>query len=778
MLNRLCMNCFEVKGNYEVCPHCGHVEGTMPEQAYCLAPGTLLENGRYIIGMPIGFGGFSIIYKAYDRQLVRIFAMKEFYPSGLVARAFGNTELSMLSDETKEEYEKSKHIFLQEAEMIGKFEKENDIIKVFNYFEENKTAYIIMEYIEGMLLKDYMEQNPRLSVDSAGGITLMIIEAVKKVHAMNIIHRDISPDNIFLTKDNGIKLFDFGNAKIIDQGQEVSSPVIKPGYTPPEQYRKNEKQGFYTDIYAIGVIFYEMLTGEKVIEASDRFVKDELKKPTELGITLEPNIERAIMKALAVDIEYRFKKVDHFQEAILNKRVVEFPEVEKKKKKLRKTLTAVFLTAAVFSVAIGIQVFFTLFHSKGPLQVTLEEDTISVWVPVEEDSMETVTLTNESVEEDRIVQERDIFHDVIETVSVFLTDKEFEDNANITVQVVPIKQLEYEKAYEDAMEGKSEKELPVLFSTDYFTKDYKNTYADLGNLYESLNKEDYYFLQNYKEYFPTEKEIPMGFDTLFLYMRRQVKMKGTAFEKTAMGSTEVDLVKDILDRADEVSSLADFVGWDHRQFANTFYLLNKDIVFGKSMKMDAIIEYAKIIRNMQEEVKDKHGGEMSEKWFDSYDSDLAGIISDSTLLKSDNGVITAAKGNYEMKLLTKEGKSLAVFKDIYAINEDATENQKNAAMRLLAYMLTGNAQSLHYQQHKRAFPVLQETFQSYMDSESQFKELMKVPMLDLGTDFDSMIVDGKRHGMLYRTNLDLQENIFGKKTLSSDQVEQYLSDYE
>lgn len=153
MANQLCFQCFKVKGEYEVCPHCGYKEGTAAKQACQLAPGTVLS-GRYIIGTSIGFGGFGITYKAYDTVLGIVVAIKEFYPAGLVSRAAGEVKIGIFSGDKEAEFKRQLARFLEEARNMAIFSKEKDIVNVFDFFEENQTAYIIMEFIEGQLLKE------------------------------------------------------------------------------------------------------------------------------------------------------------------------------------------------------------------------------------------------------------------------------------------------------------------------------------------------------------------------------------------------------------------------------------------------------------------------------------------------------------------------------------------------------------------------------------------------------------------------------------------------
>ena len=144
MASELCLNCFSVKGKYDVCPYCGYAEHTPPKQAHYLTPGTILYN-QYIVGTAVGDGGFGITYKCYDTILGVIVAIKEFYPAGLVNRAPGEKKTGVLSGEKEAEYNVQLKRFLMEAKNTAQFEQAKDIVNVYNYFEENGTAYIVME---------------------------------------------------------------------------------------------------------------------------------------------------------------------------------------------------------------------------------------------------------------------------------------------------------------------------------------------------------------------------------------------------------------------------------------------------------------------------------------------------------------------------------------------------------------------------------------------------------------------------------------------------------
>ena len=359
MASELCMNCFSVKGQYEVCPFCGYVEGTKPKQPHYLTPGTILAN-HFIVGNAIGFGGFGITYKCFDTTLGVVVAVKEFYPAGLVNRAPGECSVGLLSGDKQNQYQAQLKRFLMEAQSIAQFGKAKDIVNVYDFFEANNTAYIIMEYVDGVLLKDYLERQGRMEPEVALNVIHPIIEAVKKIHAKGIIHRDISPDNIFISDERNVKIFDFGAAQLNDSSEGMAGEkIIKVGYSAPEQYRDKSKQGFFTDIYSVGAILYQMVTGIKPMEATEREFKDSLKSPAELGVDIEPNIDRAIMEAMAVRPELRFQSIQQLEDALESKRMAEYPKVKQKKRRRRRNWT---ISLGIRFGVSGCSRFYTFFY--------------------------------------------------------------------------------------------------------------------------------------------------------------------------------------------------------------------------------------------------------------------------------------------------------------------------------------------------------------------------------------------------------------------------------
>lgn len=334
-LHNICFHCFQVKGEFEVCPHCGFMEGTTPNEPYLLYPGTILEE-RYLIGTILGIGGFGVTYRAWDGKLGIVVAIKEFYPCGLVNRIPGEQNVMLFSGEKQKSFAIQLERFVEEAKNMAKFNGDKNIVNVYDFFQANHTAYIVMEYLEGMTLKEYIaNKSGRLSQADALALITGVLEAVKTIHKKDVIHRDISPDNIFILKDQRVKLLDFGAARFSteDNKELTQSTVIKMGYAPIEQYRSNMKQGIWTDIYAIGATLYKIVTGVTPEESVDRVEKDLLIRPSKQGASIDLYVEKAIMKAMAVKPEMRFKSVEQMQAALEMRVLVDYPEEELKKEK-------------------------------------------------------------------------------------------------------------------------------------------------------------------------------------------------------------------------------------------------------------------------------------------------------------------------------------------------------------------------------------------------------------------------------------------------------------
>ena len=314
-----CYGCFEIlEKKQETCPYCGYVEGTPPEEAVHMEPGTLLSE-RYIVGKVIGYGGFGVTYIGWDSRLEKRVAIKEYMPSEFSTRMPGRSQVSIFGGVKKDQFDSGLKKFVEEAKRLSKFQKEEGIVKIYDCISENDTAYIIMEYLEGETLSELLKREKVLSERDAIDILTPIMNSLEAVHEEGIIHRDIAPDNIFITKDGKVKLIDFGAARFATTSYSRSlTVIIKPGYSAEEQYRSKSDQGPYTDVYSLAATLYKMITGETPPDALERRAKienakkDILQEPHKLNKNISLVTENAILNALNIRIEDRTPTVQKF----------------------------------------------------------------------------------------------------------------------------------------------------------------------------------------------------------------------------------------------------------------------------------------------------------------------------------------------------------------------------------------------------------------------------------------------------------------------------------
>lgn len=307
-----CLGCMETYSDeLNICPHCGYVENSMPEEAIHMIPGTILH-GQYIIGRVVGYGGFGVTYIAWDTVLEKRVAIKEYLPSEFSTRMPGKPQLTVFNGDKAQQFNDGLKKFLDEARRLAKFQDEQGIVKIYDCFEENGTAYIIMEYLEGVTLGEFLKENGTLPEKVAIQMMMPIMKSLRTVHQAGIIHRDIAPDNIMISTDSQIKLIDFGAARYATTSHSRSlTVIIKPGYSPEEQYRSRGDQGPHTDVYAVGAVLYKMITGKTPPDAMERRAyfengkKDMLDPPSKYCKTISKNVENAILNAMNVRIEDR-----------------------------------------------------------------------------------------------------------------------------------------------------------------------------------------------------------------------------------------------------------------------------------------------------------------------------------------------------------------------------------------------------------------------------------------------------------------------------------------
>lgn len=287
----------------------------MEENLHCLRKGTRLI-GRYTIERVLGQGGFGITYLGIDELHEKKVAIKEFFPQGIVTRNIEYEDaVTVTFVGEKDNYNKGKEKFLKEARIMARFSKDEGIVKAQDFFEINNTAYIVMEYLEGITLKQYLRENERIEPEELLELFVPLIESLDEIHSQGLIHRDISPNNIMVLLGGKIKLMDFGAARdYTDFGEKSLSLILKPGYAPPEQYQTHGVQGPWTDIYALCATMYKCLTGENPPDAIERVMDDNLKEISEFGIPVSKQMEETIIKGMSISARNRYQNIEEFCE--------------------------------------------------------------------------------------------------------------------------------------------------------------------------------------------------------------------------------------------------------------------------------------------------------------------------------------------------------------------------------------------------------------------------------------------------------------------------------
>lgn len=483
-----CFACYkEYDDSYQVCPHCGSVEINKPKEPIHLVPGTILAN-RYVLGQAVGSGGFGIVYSAWDLKLETIVAVKEFFVSRLVTRAEGLKNL-IITRKSLEEFEYRKERFLAEARNMAKFGSHRSIPNVFEFFEENNTAYIVMELLRGVALNDYLNQSGgKIDVDFALMIANEVGNALKSLHAQNIVHRDVAPDNIYICagKEIKVKLMDLGAAKLADSTDDVIDIILKPGYSPTEQYDNSKNIGPWTDTYALGATLYVMLTGVKPDESTNRKIADEVVPPHLLNPLISENLSNAIMKAIAVEKHMRFKTVQEFLSAINGERKIVPLEREKKRKYFKR---AIGIAAACVTLVAGSFFVYNAYVDKQEAQ-HLDPADIVVWFSVSEGSSE---------------------EDAMRAIKADFEQK----HEGVVMEVVAIPEAEYENRLREAAEqGK----LPTLFESSNLSEDILNRAKDLDRVLASDQFKNAMFLNQYDNYYHNKKQIPLAIEVPVAYV--------------------------------------------------------------------------------------------------------------------------------------------------------------------------------------------------------------------------------------------------------------------
>lgn len=322
MGKRICYGCMREMESH-VCPHCGWTEEQNNER-HQLPVGTLL-GGKYLIGRALGQGGFGITYLGLEVNLNMVVCVKEFYPSNTVNRDSSQSMVVNCNTQTMEaSYATSRERFIREAKSLARFRDVPQIVSIYEFFQMNNTAYMVMEFVAGVDMVKYLRQRGgRLPMDQVLQLLQPVMVALTKVHDANLIHRDISPDNIMIQPNGEAKLLDFGAARSVDNPDmeqmltHSTEAIIKNGFAPMEQYASRGSLGPWTDVYAMSATIYYCLTGKVLENAPMRMLEGgELDWSNAVGVSER---QKAILEqGLALNIKERVPSIRALMEALFD----------------------------------------------------------------------------------------------------------------------------------------------------------------------------------------------------------------------------------------------------------------------------------------------------------------------------------------------------------------------------------------------------------------------------------------------------------------------------
>ena len=321
MEHKRCFGCMQIHSQSPVCEHCGYNEN-VPNLPHQLPTGVMLQN-RYLIGKALGQGGFGITYLGWDMDLEIPVAIKEYFPNGLVNREGTQTQqVSCYEGNSTSLFQNNRDRFLREARVLARLSNIPEIVHILNLFLANNTAYIVMEYIQGIDLKRYLKiRGGKLTPEETFAILRPIMMSLTKVHEAGLVHRDISPDNIMILPSGQTKLLDFGAAREVENPEVdkelplSTEAILKHGFAPIEQYQRRGGLGPWTDVYALCATIFYCLTGSVPPDAPERVMED-LDIPWNTIPGLMPRQVQALEKGMAIRAKDRIRSVEEFYQAL------------------------------------------------------------------------------------------------------------------------------------------------------------------------------------------------------------------------------------------------------------------------------------------------------------------------------------------------------------------------------------------------------------------------------------------------------------------------------
>ena len=488
----ICGNCFkEFDEELGVCHYCGQV--VKKRESYYLPAGTILD-GHYIIGDVLGTGGFGITYKAFDQTLDLVVAIKENFPTAFVARDQDHSHVYLYATDAAEKYQHITQAFLNEARSMAMLKDSKNIVHVLNFFEENNTAYMVMEYLEGVtlndVLKSYVSSGQYFPIETSIEITTAILDALMIVHEAGIIHRDIKPSNIFICQDQTIKLIDFGASRISNEDEAVNrTKVLTMSYAPPEQHSEHSRQAAFTDIYALGAVLYQMLTNRKLSTAIDRLAHDDTVDPHTVRAEVPERLSNVVMRAIALKPELRFQSAAEFKNALIGDQEIRTVQQEIIARRMKRFVISLLMVCIIVVCIFGGY----LFYKQSTKVFDVYKTDLNVAVPIPEG------MSKKAYKKD---------------FANYMLKDFTKDYKQVKVHVTYIKEKDYHAYLMKTLKTKS---APDLFESSSLSKADMKYVTDLDYVKSVVKKSySYYFLDdeidNYMQRMPTLFNMPVIYE--------------------------------------------------------------------------------------------------------------------------------------------------------------------------------------------------------------------------------------------------------------------------
>ena len=633
-----------------------------------LPPGTILKN-RYQVIRVLGAGGFGITYLVHDRTDRVEKAVKEYFQQGVVNRLDGETAVFISAPKRREEFEYGRARFLEEARMLAQFQSPY-IVHVFDFFEENNTTYMVMEYLDYPTLEEYIiRRRAVLDKDEVIRIGVCLCEALELIHRAGMIHRDVAPDNIFITKDS-VKLIDFGSARLSKEDTEDLLIVTKPGYAPPEQYeqitRWRDRQKAWTDVYALGATLYMALTGRIPVKSTDRVAdsdrdEDSLPEPITINQNIGEQLNNTIMTAMAINIHERFANATVMKEALLEQRVVKSIQETRKDRKRRRNVSvaAGFLAAAVlFGIGVGKRA-----HDRAAIE--LPPASISVWYAESEDE----TLSQ---------QKNAVMNSALESV------RAGDAFTRVTIEMRAIPETEYAAEIEKAAQSGA---LPTLFETPAEPGSVMELTEDLSDVGQKIESGSCCFLDDYSKYFSSGDRFPIGFNVPVIYIN-------TSLVPDYSEGTELQTMKDFMQ----------LCGGDMKYMTIALNPADAEL-------------YAEMIPDFQE----YSGGFRSASAEPFCQGEAVAYFSDT----SDYYRVRSALPGYFAMAVVDADHLVCRFADFWSVRDCEDPAEEMAAETFLAYLTSNYVQDQYYlQTNLPGLPLEKNALRSYADVHPVFSEML------------------------------------------------------